>query len=257
MGLRDKSGVPGWSLKIKAFRDGLNLSQFEFAKRIGTSAMAVSRWERGIQKVPANIYIKLGNLAGDPLCWYFWGLTGLRTEDVMRVLPAVRLRLRENRVAKVLVVRAGHRKKVPAPRETDFVAIPFLPVHAGTPGVGGDLAADLEQVRPDSMWAAPIHWCPNPNATVCFQVKGNSMAPVILDGNIIAVDTSETDHEKLIGKVVVAHSSEKGLLVSRLMMFDHTVALVSDQREYESVSLASGSGWRIVGKVLWCTGRMS
>ena len=82
------------------------------------------------------------------------------------------------------------------------------------------------------------------------------MAPMILDGNIIAVDTSETDHEKLIGKVVVAHSPEKGLLDSRLMMFDHTVALVSDQREYESVSLASESKWRIVGKVLWCTGRM-
>ncbi len=56
------------------------------------------------------------------------------------------------------------------------------------------------------------------------------MAPVMLDGNIIAVDTSETDHGKLIGKVMVAHSAEKGLLVSRLMTFDHTVALVSDQR---------------------------
>lgn len=256
MGHRDKNDAPEWSLKIKAFRDDLNLSQFEFAKRIGTSPMAVSRWERGIQKVPANIYIKLGNLAGDPLCWYFWGLTGLRTEDVMRVLPVARLRLRENRVAKVLIVRAGDRKRAPAPKETDFVAIPSLPVHAGTPGVGGDLAIDLEQVQPDSMWAAPIDWCPNPNTTVCFHVKGNSMAPVILDGNIIAVDTSETEHDKLIGKVVVAHSAEKGLIVSRLMKFDHTVSLVSDQREYESVSLASGSGWRIVGKVLWCTGRM-
>ena len=58
------------------------------------------------------------------------------------------------------VVRAGARKKVPTPKETDFVAIPFLPVHAGTPGVGGDLASDLEQVQPDSMWAAPVDWCP-------------------------------------------------------------------------------------------------
>jgi transcriptional regulator with XRE-family HTH domain len=100
MGHRDKNGAPEWSLKIKAFRDDLNLSQFEFAKRIGTSPMAVSRWERGIQKVPANIYIKLGNLAGDPLCWYFWGLTGLRTEDVMRVLPVARLRLRATELRK-------------------------------------------------------------------------------------------------------------------------------------------------------------
>ena len=53
--------------------------------------MSVSRWERGILEVPANIYIKLGNLAGDPLCWYFWGCAGLRSEDIMRVLPAARV----------------------------------------------------------------------------------------------------------------------------------------------------------------------
>jgi SOS-response transcriptional repressor LexA len=81
------------------------------------------------------------------------------------------------------------------------------------------------------------------------------MAPLILDGYIIAVDTSIVDSESLAGHIVVASHREKGLLVSRLIQFDHTIALVSDQREYESVPAKPGSEWRIVGKVLWWTGR--
>ena len=88
--------------KIATFRNVQKLSQSEFAKRLGASTMAVSRWERGIQKVPANIYIRLGNWAGDPLCWYFWGCAGLRTMDVMRVLPRARQRLQEGRFPKPL-----------------------------------------------------------------------------------------------------------------------------------------------------------
>ena len=73
--------------------------------------MSVSHWERGILEVPAKIYIKLGNLAGDPLCWYFWGRSGLHSEDVMRVLPAARNRLHENRRVSVLVVMRATGKR--------------------------------------------------------------------------------------------------------------------------------------------------
>jgi len=70
---RNRAALPEWSQKIANFRDSLKLSQSELGKRLGVSTMAVSRWERGMQEAPANIYIQLGKLAGDPLCWYFWG----------------------------------------------------------------------------------------------------------------------------------------------------------------------------------------
>ena len=73
--------------------------------------MALSRWERGVQRVPANVYIQLGRLAGDPLCWYFWGCTGLCTVHVMRVLPAARQRLQRDGLAQIRVVHAGGGKK--------------------------------------------------------------------------------------------------------------------------------------------------
>jgi hypothetical protein len=137
--------------------------------------MSVSGWEGGLLEVPANVYIRLGILAGDPLCWYFRGRSGLRPEDVVRALPAARDRLHESRVASVLVVHAGAKKETPE-KDGDFVAVPLLPVHAATSGERGDKDVDLEQVRPEMLSAAPREWCPNPNSTICLRVKGNSMA---------------------------------------------------------------------------------
>ena len=191
---------------------------------------------------------------GDPLYWFFWGRAGLSTADVMRVLPKAGRRLREDRIATVQVVHAGVATRRVSKKEI-FVAIPLLPVRAATPGEDGDKVADLDQLKPEAMLAAPKDWCLNPNSTISLRVKGNSMSPLILDGYIVAVDTSDVSHEDLLGQIVVAWSREKGLLVSRLIRFDHTDALVSDHREYASISLAKESRWRIVGRVLWWIGR--
>ena len=171
MSPRTKASIPEWSRQIESFRRSLKVTQSELGKRLSVSTMSVSRWERRILEVPAKIYIKLGNLAGDPRCWYFWRRSGLHSEDVMRVMPAARNRLHENRRVSVLVVHAGNRKKAPT-TEADFVAVPLLPVHAAAPGERGDKDIDLEQVRPELFLAAPHEWCPNPNSTLCLRVKG-------------------------------------------------------------------------------------
>ena len=99
--------LPEWSRKILAFRQARNLTQGELGKRLKTSAMAVSRWERGNGEPPADAYIRLGNIADDPLCWFFWERAGLSTADVMRVLPTASRRLRQGRIATVQLVHAG------------------------------------------------------------------------------------------------------------------------------------------------------
>jgi phage repressor protein C with HTH and peptisase S24 domain len=171
----------------------------------------------------------------------------------MRVLPTASRRLREGRIGTVQLVHAG----TPSPLKAEtFVAIPILPVHAATPGENAEEVSDLDQLKPEALWAAPANWCPNPARTISLHVKGNSMSPLILDGYIIAVDTSDVPRDRLVGQIVVAwNSKDKRLLVSRLIRFDHVEALVSDQRGYESVSLADGSSWRIVGRVLWWAGK--
>jgi phage repressor protein C with HTH and peptisase S24 domain len=241
-----------WAARIAALRRRLQVSQSELGKQVNSSAMAVSRWERGVQEPPANVYIQLGNLTGDPECWYFWGRAGLRSEDLMRVLPAVRSRLRKERVPSLQVVQAGvHRTPK---RAHNLVAIPVLPVMVAAHGGKGDSVDLLDQVRPESMLAAPSDWCPNPTHTSCLRVHGRSMMPLIHDGYIIVIDTSQTNRLKLYGQIVVAAHKEQGLIVSRLQRFDHTEVLVPENREYESTAV-SASGWRIVAKILWWIGR--
>lgn len=244
--------MPEWALKITSLRNSLHLSQSEFGKRLGVSAMAVSRWERAVQEPLADAYIQLGNLTGDPLCWFFWAHAGLLTADVMRVLPATGSRLYEKRFPDVRVVHAGGQKKG---RAVELVTIPLLPVRAGNAGETGDRITDLGQVHPEAMLAAPVDWCSNPRATICLRVKGNSMSPSILDGYIIAVDTSDVHRDKLVGRIVVASNNKHELIVSRLIRVEHTDALISDQRDYQLISLDHESKWRIIGKVLWWTGR--
>jgi SOS-response transcriptional repressor LexA len=156
----------------------------------------------------------------------------------MRILPVSRRRLRQGGIAHIRVVHAGA-VKVKSLKPTNFVAIPVLPVHAATLGEDAEEVADLEQLKPEAIWTAPAEWCPNPAKTVSLRVKGNSMSPLILDGYIIAVDMSDVPRDELLGQIVVAwNAREKKLLVSRLIRFDHTDALISDQREYQTISLS-------------------
>src|SRR5260370_28477523 len=90
---KSKSPSPEWARRIRELRQGLGLNQPELGLRVHYSAMAISRWERGEQEPPDRAYIELGNLAGNPKCWYFWGCAGLNSETLLRVMPETRERL--------------------------------------------------------------------------------------------------------------------------------------------------------------------
>jgi SOS-response transcriptional repressor LexA len=198
----------------------------------------------------------MGRIAGDPLCWYFWDRAGLRIADVERVLACADTRgggtsagAKHDNAVHAEVNRAT------ADLQADFVTIPFFPIAAATPGTEADRGADIELSQPESLLAAPAAWCPHPRMTFCVRVKGDSMSPLILNGYIIAVDTCEIDSDKLLGEIVVARHINHGLLVSRLIRFGHMDVLVSNNRQYDPVSINNKSDWKLVGKVLWWTGR--
>jgi SOS-response transcriptional repressor LexA len=244
---------PEWAEKISGLRKRQGLSQTVFGQRMNSSAMAVSRWERGAQEPPAHSYIELGNLAGDPACWYFWGRAGLRSEDLMRVLPELRSRLNRADMPKFQIVRAGAGRV--SPKNLQLVAIPLLKVVAASHGQKGDNAPMLQDAPVESMIAAPREWCPNPAAMSCVRVRGDSMSPLIDNGYILAVDSSQTDRSKLDGKIVIAWHKDVGLTVSRLRRYDHTEVLHPENAAYKSVTLDNRNKWKIVGKVLWWIGR--
>jgi SOS-response transcriptional repressor LexA len=244
---------PDWASMISRLRQRLGLSQTAFGYEVHCSAMGVSRWERGAQEPPSHSYIELGNLAGDPDCWFYWGRAGLRSEDLMRVLPKLRSRRRQPKVYDFQIVHAGSSGK--KPDKPQLVAIPLLKIVAATDGEKGDNTPLLQAAPIESMIAAPKDWCPNPTSTYSLRVRGNSMNPLIYNDYILVVDSSQTNRGKLDGKVVIAWHRDFGLMVSRFRRYDHTEVLHPENQEYGSITLDRKSNWKIIAKVLWWIGR--
>jgi SOS-response transcriptional repressor LexA len=247
--LTKRTKVPEWASRIIALRRHLKMSQGELAKRMDCSAMTVSRWERGMQAPTADYYIQLGKLAGKELCWFFWEHAGLQVTDVARTLPVTRAGGPLVAVPPLEPARAGA-KASPLPAQK-MVPLPVLLAVAGTHGNRGDKKLSLDMIASSKLMGAPQDWCPNPRYTSLLRVRGSSMEPLIHNGDILAVDSFQTDKNELYGKVVVATHEEKGLCVSRLRRYEGIELLESENHEYDSVVLGKHSGWRVVGKVLW------
>lgn len=250
---RKKRATPEWAKRVQGVRERLRFSQSTLGQQLQYSAMAISRWERGLQEPPADSYIKLGELAGNPDCWYFWERAGLKISEIMRLLPKNKRIFPKSAFPDFDIVVAGSGAKVRSNKKTQLVAIPLLSVHAGSHGEAGDRTLDLDQAPAEDMIAAPAAWCPHPSSTSCLRVKGMSMSPLIHDGDILAVDYSQASHADLDGKVVVAWHKDKGLCVSRFRRYQRVEVLEAENRDYESVTLGSDRNWRIVGKILWWT----
>ena len=244
-----KKTASEFSVRLVELRSRLKLSQTELGRTLGASAMAVSRWERG-QTPPAGVLIQLGILGQRTDCWFFWGLAGLTSHDIMRVMPSAKQRL-ALRVPLLQLVRAGATKKGLS-QDPLLVALPLLPLNAAASKDKGSSNVDLDLSSPVAVLAAPNQWCPNPAYTVCLRVKGNSMEPLLHDGYIIVVDRKQNQIKTLEGSVVVAHNPHFGLVVSRFFRFGPSRMLVPDNRAHDAIPL--GKGWRMIGKVLWWLG---
>ena len=81
-----RAATPEWAEKVRVLRKKLNMNQSELAQKLNVSAMAISRWERAVNQPPAEAFISLGKLAGEPECWFFWQQAGLSKSDLKRAL---------------------------------------------------------------------------------------------------------------------------------------------------------------------------
>src|SRR5216684_1386442 len=152
--------VPGWAKRIETLRVGLGMSQAQLGEELQYSAMAISRWERGIQEPLADAYIKLGKLAAGQERWHFWEGAGLTKTDIQNEIALPR-----GAFSDVEVVLAGSGAKKGVMQKAQLVAIPLLQVHAGSHGEEGDHVLDLSQSPREEAIAAPVSWCPNPEST--------------------------------------------------------------------------------------------
>jgi transcriptional regulator with XRE-family HTH domain len=74
-----------------ALRKQLDLKQVDFAKRFNVTQAAISRWESGTKEPSVENYIRMGNIAYAPDCYWFWERAGVDIER-LRTLVSEELR---------------------------------------------------------------------------------------------------------------------------------------------------------------------
>ena len=237
-------GPPDWAVKIATLREKLGCSQAELGERLGFSAMSISRWERGTQEPSTACYVQLGNLTGSPDCWLFWQRAGLDITSLVGNMPDLRRPITEP----VLVVAHGTTHR-PDEVEKALVALPVLSFDPRTQPLLPALSLDDTAVV--SMMAAPKEWCPNPKHTICLHLRGDSMSPMMRDGDVVAIDQFENTLSDLVDKIIVMSHPERGLVIATLRRFGGVYVLEPGNQGRGSFPLGKDRRWHVLGKVLW------
>jgi SOS-response transcriptional repressor LexA len=244
-----RPALPEWALQITSLRERLGINQAELARRMQCSAMTISRWERGLLQPSAEHFIQLGNFGDKTEAWFFWEKAGIQPSKIADALG--------------VSSRSRHQVDAGSPHETSssatsknhrrpaIVPLPLLKATIGTHGIEGDRRSSLRTIAVSQTLAFPASWCPNPSYTFLLRAKGHSMEPLIHNGDILAVDSFQTERANLYGKLVIVASEHKGMWVSRLRRYDHLDVLEAENRRFDPVVLNKARGWRILGPVLW------
>jgi phage repressor protein C with HTH and peptisase S24 domain len=245
MGLPSK---PEWAKRIEAARQKLGWSQTQLAQKCGTSAMAVSRWERGENEPPGRAYVTIGNALGDPDCWYFWEQVGLSKSQIARVWPEMEDRLRQHATPTLEIALPAN---IASRKAFDYVPVPLLK-DAASAGAGRIIdPADVE----DYLFVRPRR-VPDRTYTIAIKVTGSSMEPSLRDGYTVVVDVRERPPEELVNCMVLARNPAGEILVKYLRRTQGEFLLVAEHTsmDYNPVLLSREPNWSIIGRVLWWIG---
>lgn len=243
-----RTAIREWALHITAMRERVAINQAELARRMNCSAMTISRWERGLLQPSAEHFIQLGNLGNKNEAWFFWEMAGIQPSKIVDALSGS-----QRKRSLEAVPSAAERNQQPKNSEapSNLVGIPILKAVLGTPGSSGDRRSSLRNISMVAALRVPAIWCPNPSYTSIIRVKGHSMEPAVRDGDLLAVDSFQTERNKLYGQIVVTTSEQTGLCVSRLRRLDRLEILEAENRDQDPIILNKTKKHRIVGKVLW------
>lgn len=237
-----KPARPEWADRLERLRQSLGLSQAALAKRLDVSPMAPSRWERGINEPPADVYLELGKMAGHPGCWYFWEHAGLKKSDVAAVMPKAVKSMNGGTEVHIQVVS-------PTAKPSAQNSMAAIPIYTATSPVGCEEPADLIR-KPAEYVIALKAWTPRAEATFCLQMAADRMSPMMEPGAIFSVDESQADINRLIGKLVLAHHVQYGFIVHWLQRYGKSEMLVPENKSY-GPKYIQNKDWVVLGRVLW------
>jgi len=190
--------------RIRLARQGKDFDQARLAAKLDVATRTLQRWEKGEQVPDSNYLMRLAKIMSVSPQWLLTG-SGLMysRESSEKILP-----LPTNRYKKV-----------------DLISLPLL---SSVPGGAPSLMFHPEYVE-KYITVDNVHG----NGAFALEVKGNSMAPKIEDGDIIVVSPKL---ESRSGDICVVRVSDEDT-VKRVKIDDNLIYLIPLNPEYEPMAV--------------------
>jgi len=203
--------------RIRQARVRRALEQAKLAARLDIATRTLQRWEKGDQVPDSNDLLRLARITGVATHWLLTGEGSMYQSDQSE--------------AKILSLPTNRYKKV------ELVSLPLL---SSVPGGAPSLMFHPDYVE-KYITVDDVH----DSGAFALEVKGNSMAPKIEDGDIIVVSPKL---EPRSGDICVVRVSDEDT-VKRIKIDDQLVYLIPLNPEYEPMAIKKRDVafmWRVI-----------
>lgn len=207
-------GLPEWAAKIRSVRG--DRTQAEFAHLCNVTQVTISRWESGTDQPTPGAYARLATLCGKPNRAYFWELSGFQD-----IFPAGPDWYTDPEGLQISPVPSILKQRL---RDEDTTKIPLLrdSLYIGTKIEDDDWFVSEYLLLPE-------HWFGEDGQLVAIEATGDSMAPIIPQGSIVIVDTSQKDPDTLVD-TMVATREWNGITIKWLKRKGDIFVLLPERR---------------------------
>jgi transcriptional regulator with XRE-family HTH domain len=209
---RRKTGKATIGRRLREARTELGMSQSELAAQIGITQSSIAAYESDSRRPPLPVLLALEHVCRISHEWLLDG-SGPRFTGAGPTRPII--------VTNPAELRGLRRLE----GEDQYYAVPYLrdPAAAGSGLIMEEQAAGY----------CIIHRrvAPRPETIRCVRISGDSMAPTLTDGSIVAVDITPVPLRNLEGRIVCSRTPDGSVVIKRLRVRNHFALLFSDNED--------------------------
>jgi SOS-response transcriptional repressor LexA len=222
--------------RLRQARARLGLNQTEFGGPVGVTQSTIAAYESGQRQPPLPVLLALEHRLHVS---HEWVLTGAG-EPMSRVGPKRPIITTSPAELKGLRLMEG---------EDQYYAVPYLrdPAAAG--------AGLIMEDQVEGYCIIHKRVAPHPETLRCVRIDGESMAPTLTDGSIVAVDITPLPLRAMEGKIVCSRTGEGTVVIKRLRLRGHYALLFSDnpdERAYPPIVVDLRElDEPVIGQVIW------
>jgi len=229
-----RTDTPGSRLKEARRRLGLN--QSELAEAVGITQSSVAAYETDRRSPPLPVLLALEHRLRINHAYVLEG----SGEPLTSVGPTRPIIVTSPRELSRLQRLEG---------EESYHAVPYL----RDPAAAGAGLIMEDQVEGYCIIHARV--APHPETIRCVRISGDSMAPTLTDGSIVAVDITPVPLRNLEDRIVCSRTHDGGVVIKRLRVRNHFALLFSDnedQRTFPPIVIdLREMPEPVIGQVIW------